>query len=413
MMRIAMAGVLLALLFAGFVRAASGAEDTTSLTEAISSGKLIFNLRPRYEQVDQANFAEDAEALTMRSLLGWETGSWYGLSAKAEWINVSRGISDYNDTLNGKTQYPVIADPDDNDINQLYIDYRGLPATLLRGGRQAIKLDKMRFVGNVAFRQVMQVFDGVIAENKSLSKTNLYAGYLARVKTVTTRDFDTNTILLNGRYSITPGDALVAYGYFQDQVNAINPGAFLGPPPADTSNQIVGIRGAGAHPLNDAWKLLYTAEYASQADYKSGDPRIDADYLRLGGGAQWRGYLLRLDYENLGSNDGQYAFQTPLGTNHLYQGWADVFLTTPRQGIKDTYLTGSAKIAKLTLKAEYHDFEADFGGLDFGSEFDIGLSYPFLKQLTGKIEYADYSAGDTGTGKVDVTKFWLTLIFNY
>lgn len=389
------------------------AEESSSFTEAISSGKLIFNLRPRYETVDQANFTEDAEALTMRTLLGWQTGSWYGLSAKAELINVSRGIDDYNDTLNGKTQYPVIADPDDNDINQLYLDYNGIDNTLIRGGRQAIKLDNVRFVGDVGFRQVMQVFDAVTLENKSLHNTNLYAGYLDRVKTVTTRDFDTETILLNGRYAFTPSDTLVAYGYFQDQPNAISPAGFSGPAPSDTSNQIVGIRGNGAHPVSDAWKLLYTAEFASQTDYAGGDPRIDATYLHLGAGAEWSGYMLRLDYEELGSNDGQYGFQTPLGTNHLFQGWADQFLTTPRQGIQDTYITGSAKIAKVTLKGAYHLFDSDFGGLDFGEELDLGLSYPFMKRLVGKIEYADYQAGDAASGKVDATKLWVTLIFNY
>ncbi len=389
------------------------AEDTTSFTEAISSGKPVFNLRPRYEFVDQANFNEDAEALTMRTLLGWQTGTWYGLSAKAELINVSRAINDYNDTLNGKTQYPVIADPDDNDINQLYLDYSGIADTLIRGGRQAINLDNVRFVGDVGFRQVMQVFDAATVENRSLHNTTLYAGYLGRVKTVTTRDFDTDTILLNGRYAITPGDALVAYGYFQDQANAIGAGGFSGPAPSDTSNQILGIRGDGAHPMGDAWKLLYTAEFASQTDYAGGDPRIDATYLRLGAGAQWSRYMLRIDYEELGSNDGRYAFQTPLGTNHLFQGWADQFLTTPPQGIQDTYITGSAKIAKATLQGAYHIFDADYGGLDFGDELDLALSYPLLKKLVGKIEYADYQAGDAGSGKVDVTKFWLTLIFNY
>jgi hypothetical protein len=393
--------------------ATARAQESTSLTDAISAGKLTLNLRPRYENVDQANFSENAEALTMRTLLGWNTGSWYGLSANAELINVSRAISDYNDTLNGKTQYPVIADPDDNDINQLYLDYRGIQKTLIRGGRQSIKLDKVRFIGNVEFRQVMQVFNGVTAENTSLPNTRLYAGYLGRVKTITTRQYQTDTILLNAHYSLTPEEALVAYGYLQDQANAIAATAFQGPAPSDTSNQIFGIRGDGAHPINDAWKLLYTAEFARQTDYASGDSRIDADYLRLGAGAQWGGYQLRVDYEQLGSNDGQYAFQTPLGTNHLYQGWADQFLTTPRQGIQDTYITGSAKIEKATLQAEYHMFDADYGGLDFGDELDLGVSYPLMKKLVGKIEYADYQAGDPGSNKVDVTKFWLTLIFNY
>lgn len=411
-MRIVIIRLLLLAVFVTHI-ATGQAEESSSFTEAISSGKLIFNLRPRYETVDQANFTEDAEALTMRTLLGWQTGSWYGLSGKAELINVSRGIDDYNDTLNGKTQYPVIADPDDNDINQLYLDYSGIDNTLVRGGRQAIKLDNVRFVGDVGFRQVMQVFDAATLENKSLHNTNLFAGYLGRVKTVTTRDFETDTILLNGRYALTPSETLVAYGYFQDQPNAISPAGFSGPAPSDTSNQIVGIRANGAHPLSDAWKLLYTAEFASQTDYAGGDSRIDATYVHLGAGAEWSGYMLRLDYEDLGSNGGQYGFQTPLGTNHLFQGWADQFLTTPPQGIQDTYITASAKIAKAKLQGAYHLFDADFGGLDFGEEVDLGLSYPLMKKLVGKIEYADYQAGDAASGKFDATKFWLTLIFNY
>jgi hypothetical protein len=36
-----------------------------------------------------------------------------------------------------------------------------------------------------------------------------------------------------------------------------------------------------------------------------------------------------------------------------------------------------------------------------------------MRKLTGKLEYADYKAGDTASEKVDTRKFWLTLIFNY
>ena len=36
-----------------------------------------------------------------------------------------------------------------------------------------------------------------------------------------------------------------------------------------------------------------------------------------------------------------------------------------------------------------------------------------MQKLIGKIEYAEYQAGDTGSGKVDTRKFWLTFTFNY
>ena len=46
------------------------------------------------------------------------------------------------------------------------------------------------------------------------------------------------------------------------------------------------------------------------------------------------------------------------------------------------------------------------------------MTVPLLKGLTGKLEYADYRAGDVVGGdllanKVDVRKFWLTLIYQF
>ena len=392
--------------------ATASAEQTASPWEAISSGHATLNLRPRYEYVDQAG-KDTGEAATLRTLAGWKSNAWHGLSGTIELIDVGRLDDEYNDGQNGKTRYPVIADPDNTDINQLYLDYAGLPDTSVRAGRQAIKLDNVRFIGNVEFRQVMQVFNGVTVENNSLPNTRLYAGYLGRVKTVNTRQHDTDTILLNARYSMTPTDALAGYGYFQDQKDAIASAAFLGAAPADTSNQIVGIRADGAHTLNIDWKILYTAEVAKQADYSGGDSRIDATYTRLGIGGQWHDLFLRADQEVLGSNDGRYAFQFPLATNHLFQGWADQFLTTPRQGIRDRYLTAGAKIEKAQLLAEYHDYKSDFASIDFGKELDFSVAYPLMPKLLGKIEYADYKAGDAASGKVDLKRVWVTLIFNY
>ena len=403
------------ILVTGHVRAADAPADTSaaSLGEAVRSGKPILNLRPRYEFVDQDGRPDEANAFTLRTLAGWKTGTWKGLSGTIELIDVGRLNDEYNDGQNGKVQYPVVADPDNTDVNQLYLDWAVLPATRIRAGRQSIKLDNVRFVGNVEFRQVMQVFNGVTAENTSLRNTRLYAGYLGRVKTVDTRQHDTDTLLLNARYALSPSEALVGYGYFQDQPDAIAAGGFSAPAPTDTSNQIVGLRADGAHPFGEKWKLLYTAEYAKQNNYAGGDARIDAHYVRLGLGGQVGDFALRVDQELLSSNDGLYGFQTPLGTNHLFQGWADQFLTTPRQGIRDTFLSASAKIKKAQLLAEYHQLESDTGGIDFGDEFDFGVAYPLMQKLIGKIEYAEYQAGDTGSGKVDTRKFWLTFTFNY
>ncbi len=382
---------------------------TPSLGAALIDGKPALTLRPRYEHVEQDGKPLNADAYTMRTLFGWRTGQWHGLSAYVEGINVGHlGAQHYNDDPARAAPYPLVADPDSTDVNQMYADYTGIADTTVRAGRQSIKVDNVRFIGNVDFRQVMQVFNAVTVENNSLPNTRLYAGYLMRQKTVFDTQRDINEPILNARYTWKPDNVIVAYGYFQDQANTGQATGF-----ADNSNKILGLRADGRYPLSDTWGALYTAEYAKQDSYSGGDPRIDADYYHFGLGVQWKDVFVRLDQEKLGSNAGRYGFQTPLGTNHLFQGWADLFLTTPKEGIRDTYVAGGAKFHRALLYGEYHWFRSDFGNIDFGHELDLSVAYPFLKNLVGKIEYAEYHAGDASPGKVDTRKIWITLIYSY
>ncbi len=264
-------------------------EKEASVLDAITGGKLLFNVRPRYEHVEQDGKQYDANALTVRSLLGWQTAVYQKFSATAQIIDVGRANDNYNDTKNGRTQFPVVADPDDTDINQAFIDYTGLPDTRFRLGKQSIKLDNVRFVGNVEFRQIMQVFTGLTVENKSLPKTTLFAAHLERLKNIFGDQKEVNIDMLNGAYQWSPGNNLIGYGYFHDQPVTASATGF-----ADSSNQILGVRADGAYPLNETLKLLYTAEYAKQNDYADGDSRIDADYVHDGLGVAWARFYARL-----------------------------------------------------------------------------------------------------------------------
>jgi hypothetical protein len=394
------------------VNAAEPDTAAATIAEAITGGKLLLNLRPRYEYVDSETRPDTAKAFTLRTLLGWETKPFHGLALTAQAIDVSHLTDDFNDNPAKASSFPLVADPDNTDINQLFLDYTGLPQTRFRLGRQSIKLDNVRFIGNVEFRQVMQVFNGLTVENKSLPNTEFYLAHLERVKNVFALQRRAKIEIVHAAYKWSPNDSLAGYAYLQDDPHL--PGAAANV--SNLSNRTLGLRADGAHPLGDQLKLLYTAEYAQQSDYADGDARIDADYVHFGIGPRWGDWYVRVDYELLGSNKDLYAFQTPLGTNHLFQGWADQFLTTPRQGIKDTYLSGGGKIGKVGLYAEYHDFKSDQGSIKFGKELDFSASYPFSKQLVGKFEYADFKEDDVLIGaarKADLTKVWLTLTYNY
>lgn len=169
----------------------------------------------------------------------------------------------------------------------------------------------------------------------------------------------------------------------------------------------------GAFSVGDKTQLLYIAEGTRQTEYAGGDSRINANYARVGGGVWWSNVGLRLDHEIKGSNNGVYGFQTPLTDRYAFNGTALQFTTTPRQGLRDTWITVRGEIAKFDLYAEYHIFRSDFGGFNFGQEFDVSVAYPIRKNLIAKLQHAHYRPGSTVLGKLDVQKTWLALTYNY
>lgn len=431
-------GVLAAI--AGFCSISAQAEDAVAtptkpetLLQAITDGKPMTNFRLRYENVDQDAAApglKNANAWTLRSLVGWQTAPFHDFSVGAQLIGVTKLDNEYNDFKNGinqpgKSGYAIVNDPSFFNVNQLYLDWTGIPDTKIRAGRQSLKIDNVRMIGNIEFRQVMQVFDGVTVENKSLPNTEILAGYYTRLRKINTDLRPDDTGILHAAYKLSPTETLTAYAYWYD-MDHIAPTST-----SNVSNRTVGLRADGHHKIDDHWKVLYTAEYAKQDPNGDSDQRkttggsdlIDTHYYKLGLGAGWDNWFARIDQELLSSNNGQFAFQTPLGTNHLFQGWVDKFLVTPAEGIRDTFITAGGKVWNVTLLTEYHwiDSDKDFarvgGGLGdrYGTEWDISAAYAYDKHLSGKIEYGAYHEEDQrAAGRIrDTDKLWLTVMYAF
>lgn len=395
-------------------RAEEPAPAAGSLLEAVLGGQPLLGLRPRLELARQDNKPDEAQSFTLRTLAGWRTKPWHGLGLTLEMIDVRQFIGgEHVDTVAAArtSREPLVLDPEVTDFNQLYVDYTGVPDTRLRVGRWELKLDNVRFVGNVEFRQVLQVFDGVQVVDTHLPGTELLYAYLWGLRRIDGNYHNSDTHLLHASHAWSPADKLVAYTYLQDQPFTGSATGF-----ADNSNAIFGLRADGAHPFGETFKALYTLEYARQVDYADGDGRVDAHYLRVGAGPQWGSFYVRVDYERLSSNDGLYGFQMPLATLHPFQGWNDLFVTTPPQGIEDFFLSAGYSIGKAKLLAEYHHIASEFGDIDFGNELNLALSYPLLENLQGKIEYAHFEEDERLAGaarKPDTTRLWFTLNYTY
>ena len=116
-------------------------------------------------------------------------------------------------------------------------------------------------------------------------------------------------------------------------------------------------------------------------------------------------------YEVLGSEGGRKGLSAPIGTLHIFNGWADVFTATPARGLRDTYVSaGVALPGGVPVKIIYHDYKSDNGGLDYGDEWNAIASHKIGKNWTLLGKYARYN------GKLpffDVERIWLQVEFNF
>ncbi|MGH8590312.1 MAG: hypothetical protein ACREXX_13595, partial [Gammaproteobacteria bacterium] len=116
------------------------------------------------------------------------------------------------------------------------------------------------------------------------------------------------------------------------------------------------------------------------------------------------------------------AFQTPLGTNHAFQGWADRFLITPADGIEDLFVTLQMKVWGANFMAARHDFSANAEDYHYGTEWDLLLERPIATNFLVGIKYAYYDASGDALNKLrnsisgqafDLEKAWAYVQFKF
>jgi hypothetical protein len=367
------------------------AGEGEKVTEALTNGKVSYDLRWRFEHVDQDGFRNKAKASTARLRLGYNTGTFFGLSAFAEFEGIFEvGADSYNSTDNGKTNYPVVADPEEEELNQGYLAYTKEGRVSLKLGKQRIKLDNDRFIGNVGWRQNEQTFDAFTAVGHLNKKTTLKLGYINNVNRIfgehhsdpARADVDTSFPWAHVAHEFPLG-TVAGYTHFIEIEDA-----------PLTSHRNIGARFIGSHKFSDQTTLHYTAEYADQTDYEDGASIVDAEYYLAELGLTARKITYKVGYEVLGG-DGEYGFATPFATLHAFNGWTDRFLATPVDGLEDLYLLVTRKWKGCKLLAVYHDFSADDGGGDFGDELGLLATRKLGKHFDAGIKYATYDADDS------------------
>lgn len=365
------------------------------------------DIRYRLEVVDQTGLPNDATASTLRVRAGVKTAEWHGISALIEGEAIAViGETSYNDTVNGKLAYPVVADPSDVLLNQAWLRWRPDPRFEVTAGRQAVNYDNQRWIGSVGWRQNDQTLDAVRLATKPFGALTLEYMHAWRVNRVFGPDSaqgiwrDNQIDALRLGYTIKNVGTISGYGYWLDIPSS----------PANSSRTL-GVRIAGEHKVGGTSSLLYAAEYARQQPFGANPNSFGLDYWLVEPGVKFGSVTLKGGYERLEGNGG-VGLQTPLATLHAFNGWADKFLTTPAHGLRDIYIDagykvpGKGPLAGLTLRAMWHDYNSTRLGLNYGSEWDAQVSYPLTKQIGLTAKVARYNADAFAT---DTTKFWFQI----
>lgn len=429
-------------------RAMAGADFMESLT----GGKASANVRLRFEEVHDDAFEEEGEALTLRTRLGYETSPFYGFTTLVEYENVStlNGIDEYQEPAPPAPKAAgaaVIADPEVNEFNRAQIKYRGIRKLDLTLGRQYISYDNQRWIGNVGFRQDDQTFDAFSASYTGLKDFTLNYAYVVEVNGITPEfDNKVNDHFFNIQYNGFSWGKLTAYHYDlhsqNDSIRGPEKAIDVNPGLRYVSNKTTGLRLDGGYnlPTTIPLRAIYRAELAQQeaqvmepvAGTRSRETTYHTDYGMAEVGFNWGfgggNFALTpvLGYEVLSSDNGKYGLQTPYGTKHAFNGFADQFLVTPKEGLVDKYVNIGFdwNPQNIKIQAQYHEYETDHanavrkGDLDLGKEYSLQVVKTFSPNWSVGTKIAIYDESHDAddvlrSNKRDTDKLWAWVEYKY
>ncbi len=382
--------------------ALSEAAFADGINQIWQDSSLKWNFRYRIEQVQPDGPLEDALASTLRSRLTVNTGKWtlasnQSISALIEADHVAViGGETYNNTVNGSSRYATIADPDGLDLNQAALLFKAGDSSQITLGRQRLNFGDQRFIGSVGWRQNEQTFDGIRLIQSFGSAVQLDLASLHNANRVfgpdgPNADLHGRFNLAQANWTVKPEHVLQGYVYDFDFDSLVA---------RSSSTRGFDYKGAAQ---GFKWQLALANQqdaHQAPANYNVGYHRIELSY-------PISQVTVKGIVERLGS-DGKVAFQTPFATLHAFNGFADMFLTTPTNGLREQAVQLAFPVLKAKATLSWHHFNSDYADIHYGNEVDASLAYELNSQwqILGKVAF--YQADKY---QADTTKYWLMLSF--
>ncbi|WP_113906893.1 alginate export family protein [Aliidiomarina celeris] len=369
----------------------------------LTDDDIQVTLRYRIEHVDQDNVLENALASTLRTRV---TATKYLRARWSALLEVDHveliGNDNYNSTANAKVNYSVVADPRGTDINQAALRFKDENnGTEISLGRFRMNHLNQRFIGGVGWRQNEQTYDGARVQQQIGEELSLDVAAIHNVN----RIFGPKGPQANQRGNFY---SAVLNWQINDQqrLNIFNYDFDF----QDWHAQSSRTYGADYHlniPLAEHAPLALQVTVARQNDAHTNPQMYQHHYHRLS--AQWRYNNKNVEFgtERLSGN-GSTAFQTPFATLHAFQGFTDLFLTTPNDGVRDHFAKIAFPLVSAHITVSYHYFESDFNRRTYGKEWNIAATQTMSNGISLLFKFADYQAK---TFAVDTRKAWFMLSY--
>lgn len=375
--------------------------------------KFSVDARARIEQRNIQGL-DNSWAGTFRIRPGFYLGKQEGFAGFVETEHTLSFIDDYQvGTPQSSKLSPYtpgntpIGDPENNELNQLYGQYKGY-GLLARAGRQRVIYDNAAFIGNVGWRQNEQTLDAGLLDYKK-SEFSLKYAYASRVNRIFGSDaagavkaLKGDTHLVNGSYQFGE-HKFTAYTYLMD---------FTEQKFARANNNTYG--GFFDFDVNEGTlhtEFAYQTEAGNQATYD--------DYY---GHAYYTNKVSNLTYK-FGAEYLGDSFVTPLATVHAFNGFADAFtadrlgLTSgPAQwnGLTDLYASiGGKAPGGVMLKGFIHGFWDKSFDQFYGFEFDAVAAKQIREDVKAVAKYAYFFGDNDSTNKFSDNIAQFSVELNY
>lgn len=381
--------------------------------------KPLIDLRFRYEYGDIDGF-EDAHALTLRERIGFETKAWNGISLLVEGEFLQALVDDYHAGAPGADPFDpsktLIADPENYELNQAYLQYAGFDTTF-RVGRQRIVYDNSAFVSDGNWRQNAQTFDAISLTNRSFEGLTLNYAFVAQVNRMfgskadaplrdgpppfaNVQDVAANVHLFNASHAIDESLTVGGYVYLMDFKDKRN-----------WDNNTFGGSVKKSFSFMDVYLELAWQDKAGV------DANGDAAYLHTIASKKFGSSTISLGLEHLDA-----GFKMPIGTPHLFNGYADAFAVArfegTHNGLTNVYLSHAVTLPwGINWIQSLHAMGDNEISNHYGWEYDFVVSKKLTDQLTAIAKFAYFEAGDepyVGRNQLsDTTRFSIELNYKF